>query len=137
MVNLVSKNEFFEVASALPTDYAPLYDAEGILKGHVRMRGLTGDELTNYQTSMQVTKNGQTKVNAKHAMAKLIVLSAINEDNSPFFSSGDMLKLSQMSAKATMPMFEIAQTLSGLSDDDMKSLTEGFDEARNENSDSV
>lgn len=136
MVNLLGKDDFWSIASALPTDHAPLYDAEGNLRGYVRMRGLTGDELTEYQQSMQTIKNGQQKVNAKHAMAKLIVASAINPDNSPYFLRGDIMKLSQMSAKSIMPMFEMAQTLSGLTDEDVKELIEGLDEAQSERSDS-
>lgn len=138
MSNFLTKDEFWQTASDLPTEDAPLCDARGNLKGYIRMRGLTGDELTTYQEGMTVQKNGQQKVNAKHAMAKLIVLSAINAtddnptDTSPYFVKSDVLKLSQMAAKAIMPMFEVAQKLSGLSDDDMKELTEGFTEARNE-----
>lgn len=137
-MSLLSKDQFWQTVSDLPTDDAPLYDARGTLVGHIRMRGLTGDELTSYQTSLTVQlSNGGQKVNARHAMAKLIVLSAINEDNSPYFDKSDVLKLSQMSAKAIMPLFEMAQKLSGLTDDDMRDLTEGFGEAQSESSDSV
>lgn len=97
--------------------------------GEVRLRGLTGAELDEYQASLVVqTSNGQQKTNLRNATAKLVSRCAVNEDGSPLFEPKDLLKLSSKSAVALQRLANVAQRLNGLTDDDLKELTEDFDD---------
>ena len=134
---LLKKDALWSATANLPAEDVEVFDANGNVIGEIRMRGLTGSELTAYQESLVVTlSSGQRKSNARHAMAKLIVLSAINEDGSPYFDKSETVKLDEAPARFLMPLFESAQRLCGLTDDDMKQMTENFDETRNEPSSS-
>lgn len=129
---MLDKNTFWQITSKLPTEDVPIRDAMGQIQGHIRLRGLTGAELTEYQKSLTIeTKNGRSKTNMKRAMAKLILLCAVNEDGSPYFEDADLLKIDQMPSATLMPLFERAQSLCGLSDDDMREMTEDFTPTQN------
>ncbi|WP_271215868.1 hypothetical protein [Streptosporangium carneum] len=95
--------------------------------GEVRLRGLTGAELDEYQASLVVqTRDGTQKTNLRNATAKLVSRCAIDEDGAPLFEPKDLLKLSSKSAVALQRLANVAQRLNGLTDDDLKELTEDF-----------
>lgn len=124
---MLSKDELWQFATDLPSEEVPIRDANGKVRGTLRIRGLSGAELTDYQESLSVpTKNGRTKVNMKRAMAKLVLLCACNDDGSRYFEDSELIKIDQMPAATLMPLFESAQKLCGLSDDDMRQMTEDF-----------
>src|SRR5690606_31180877 len=127
----------WQITADLPAEEVEIFDSAGNVAGKIRMRGLTGTELTQYQESLQVRlSSGQVRPNTRYAMAKLIALSAINPDGSPYFDKGDIPKLDSAPARILMPLFESAQRLCGLTDDDFKEMTEGFDETETEPSNS-
>lgn len=134
---MLKKDDLWQITADLPAEEVEIHDASGRVAGTIRMRGLTGTELTRYQESLTIRlSSGQTKPNTKFAMAKLIVLAAINEDGSPYFDPSDTAKLDSAPARVLMPLFESAQRLCGLTDDAFKEMTEGFDETENEPSSS-
>lgn len=75
---------------------------------------------------MVQTSGGQQKANLRNATAKLISRCAIDEDGAPLFEPKDLLKLSGKSAAALQRLANVAQRLNGLTDDDLKELTEDF-----------
>ncbi|MEV4093785.1 hypothetical protein [Streptosporangium saharense] len=110
-------------ANDLPVEDVPVPE----WGGEVRLRGLTGAELDEYQGSLVVqTANGQQKANLRNATAKLVSRCAIDEDGAPLFEPKDLLKLSSKSAVALQRLFAVAQKLNGLTDDDMRELVEDF-----------
>jgi len=137
-MSIISKADLWQVASAMPAEMVELHDSNGVMIGSIKMRGLTGAELTAYQESLVVTlSSGQRKPNTRHAMSKLIVLCAINEDGSLYFDSkADMLRLDDAPARMLMPLFESAQRLCGLTDDDFKQMVADFDTTQSDHSDS-
>jgi hypothetical protein len=140
IMSLLKKDDLWQITANLPAEEVEIHDSNGKVAGVIRMRGLTGSELTSYQESLTVRlNNGQTRPNIKYAMAKLIVLSAINEDGSPYFEKSDTRKLDDAPARILMPLFESAQRLSGLTDEVFKEMTEGFEETQSddESSDSL
>lgn len=125
----LSKDELWQVTSDLPTELIEIKDAHGNPRGALRMRGLTGAELTEYQKKLTIlTRDGKSRTNMHRAMAKLILACACNEDGSPFFDQSDLIKLDSLPAATLMPLFEAAQKLCGLSDNDVKEMTEDFTE---------
>jgi hypothetical protein len=137
-MSVLKKDDLWQVTADLPAEEVEIHDSNGRVVGVIRMRGLTGTELTQYQESLTIRlSSGQTKPNTRYAMAKLIVLAAINEDGSPYFDKSDTVKLDSAPARVLMPLFESAQRLCGLTDDAFKEMTEGFGETEIEPSDSV
>lgn len=136
-MSILKKDDLWQITADLPAEEVEIHDANGHVAGVIRMRGLTGTELTTYQDSLTIRlSSGAVKPNSRYAMAKLIVLSAINEDGSPYFDKADTQKLDSAPARVLMPLFESAQRLCGLTDDAFKEMTEGFDETQSEGEDS-
>jgi len=102
--------------------------------GVVRLKSLTGAERDRFEAGVVRGQGRNTTVNMKNLRAKLVAQSAIAEDGSPLFSEDDVKWLGEKSAKALNRLFNAAQSLSGLSDGDVKELTENFTNARSEDS---
>ena len=79
-------------------------------------------------------RGNDRKVNMRNARAKLIVLCAVDEDGRPLFTSEDLRALGSKNAKPLDRLFEACQTLVGLSDDDVKAMTENFGETTDDDS---
>ena len=94
--------------------------------GTVRIRSISGRQRDEYEQSL-IQQNGRDRqMNLRNARAKLIVLCAVDEDGRPLFTAEDLRQLSAKSAKPLDRLFTECQKLAGLSDDDVKSLTENF-----------
>jgi hypothetical protein len=102
--------------------------------GVVRLKSLTGAERDRFEAGVVQGQGRNTTVNMKNLRAKLVAQSAVAEDGSPLFSEDDVKWLGEKSAKALNRLFNAAQSLSGLSDGDVKELTENFTNARSEDS---
>ncbi|MEV0149110.1 MULTISPECIES: hypothetical protein [unclassified Nonomuraea] len=126
---LISKDVLFQVTADLPWEDVQIRKPpNNEVVGTIRLRGLTGDEVNEWQDAAVHVK-GKTRRQSKHAMALLIVASAINEDGSEFFDRRDVLKVGQMPGYVLMQLTEVALKLSGLGDDeDVRELVEGFDD---------
>jgi hypothetical protein len=99
--------------------------------GTVRIRSLTGEERDAYEASMVQQVGKKAKANLRNMRAKLVAMSAINEDGTQQFDQADVMRLGQSNAAALDRLFEAAQRLSGLSDEDVKEMEEGFEPAPN------
>lgn len=99
--------------------------------GTVRVRNLTGEERDAYEASMVHQVGNKAQANLRNMRAKLIALSAINEDGTRLFDQADLIRLGQRNAAPLDRLFEACQRLSGLGDDDVKELEEGFGSAPN------
>ncbi|WP_068925038.1 hypothetical protein [Planobispora rosea] len=134
-MNLISKDELWQAAADLPWEDVMLRrPPSGEVIGVMRLRGMTGAEVNEWQE--QATEgSGKKRRQSRHAMALLVVKSAINEDGSPFFDPKDVLKVSQMPSYVLLQLADVALKLSGLGDDDeAKELIEGFVEGPSEGS---
>lgn len=100
--------------------------------GEVRLRSLTGSERDEWENSL-VRQVGKKQVaNMRNARAKLIALCAVDEAGQPLFGPGDVIKLGSKNAAPMDRLFEACQRLSGISDEDVKEMEEGFDETQDE-----
>ena len=105
--------------------------------GTVRLKSLTGAERDRFEASVVQGQGRNTTVNMQNLRAKLVAQSAIGEDGSPLFTEEDVKWLGEKSAKALNRLFNAAQSLSGLSESDVKELAGNFNAARSESSTSV
>lgn len=111
----------------------------------VRVRGLTGTQRDEFEASIitekaDPTKKGRTvtKVDTTKMRAKLVVKSVVHPPESPqagqpMFDDTDIGWISAKGAAALDRVFSVAQRLSGLSDDDVEALVEGFGAAGTSN----
>jgi len=130
---LLKKDDFWGISRQMPAEAVEVHDSTGKVVGEIHMRGLSGRELTEYQNSLTIMlSSGQMKPNTRHAMAKLVALCAINEDGSPYFDKHEIGQLDDAPARIIIPLFESAQRLCGLTDEDFKEMTEGFGETETE-----
>ncbi len=97
--------------------------------GAVRLRSISGRQRDEYEQSMIEQRGNDRKMNLRNARAKLVVLCAVDEAGNPLFTSEDLRRLSSKNAKPLDRLFSAAQKLCGLTEDDLKDLTENFGEA--------
>jgi hypothetical protein len=100
--------------------------------GTVRLRTLTGSERDEFEASV-VSQNGTNRrVNLKNVRARLVSLCLVDEEGNRLYTNTDVAKLGKKSAKVLDRLFDKAQKLSGLTDDDVEELVEGFGTAPND-----
>jgi hypothetical protein len=94
--------------------------------GDVRLRSISGRQRDEYEGSLIEQRGSDRKMNLRNARAKLIVLCAVDEEGRPLFTAEDLRALSAKNAKPIDRLFDACRKLTGLSDDDVKELTENF-----------
>ncbi len=92
--------------------------------GDVLVRGLDGRGRDSYFASMTVQAGNRQRMDTTNATAKLVASCIVTEDGEPLFSMDDVNALGAKSGAALNRVFDAAQRLSGLSDDDMAELGE-------------
>jgi hypothetical protein len=90
--------------------------------GSVMVRGLTGSERDKFEASVLVKKGKDYDVKLADLRARLVVLSVIDEAGTRLFDDNDVAELGKKSASALNRVFEAAQRLSGLTDQDIEEL---------------
>lgn len=95
--------------------------------GDVRVRSLSGKERDAFEASiLTIRSGGKTRLNPADMRAKLVSRCIVNENGERLFTDADITMLSAKSAAALQRVFEAAQRLSGLSDQDVEELEEGL-----------
>ena len=94
--------------------------------GDVYVKGMTGAERDKFESSIVAQHGKEQSVNMANIRAKLASLTICDENGKRLFTEMDVQALSQKSAAALQRVFEVAQRLSGIGDDDVKELTEGI-----------
>lgn len=100
--------------------------------GVVRVKGLTGKERDALEFSMIQGKGKKASVNLANLRAKLVSQACVDEAGNRIFSDDDVAALGNKSAAALQRIFDVAQRLSGLSDDDVEELTKNSETAPSE-----
>lgn len=90
--------------------------------GTVLVRGLTGEERDDFEGEVVQMRGKETRMNLKNFRAKLVARTIVNEEGERIFSDSDVKALGKKSGLALQRVFEIAQRLSGLSDQDVEEL---------------
>jgi hypothetical protein len=99
--------------------------------GMVRLRGLTGAERDRMEASIA---SNPKKPNLVNFRAKMIAASVCDENGGPVFGTADISALGNKSAVALERVFNAAIRLSGMTDEDVKQLTEDLDDAPSDSS---
>lgn len=105
--------------------------------GTVRVKALTGAERDKLESSVVEQKGNKQRMNLTNFRAKLVASSIIDEKGHPLFDEKDIRQLAAKSAGALDRVSTVASRISGMSDEDVEELTEGFDSAPSERSTSA
>lgn len=100
----------------------------------VLVQGLSGKERDELEASMIVGKGKNANVNLKNLRAKVVARSIVGEDGKRIFTDADIPALSEKSAIALNRVYEVAQRLSGITQEDVDELTKNSETALSEDS---
>ncbi|WP_461369485.1 hypothetical protein [Candidatus Darwinibacter acetoxidans] len=102
--------------------------------GCVYVRALTGAERDAFEASVVEQRGKSTKMNLRNIRAKLVALTAVDEEGKRLFTDDDAALLGKKSAAALDRVFDVAQRLSGLKDEDVEELAKNSEDDLSEDS---
>ena len=94
--------------------------------GSVLVRGMTGRERDEFESSMLIQAAGQTARDLRNTRAKLVAKCAVDGDGRRLFADDDVAALGEKSAAALVRVFEVAARLSGLDEEDVAARERDF-----------
>lgn len=97
--------------------------------GVVLVCGLNGKQRDGLEASMIEGKGKNANVNLTNLRAKLAARSIVDEDGKRVFSDEDIPALALKSALALNRVYEVAQRLSGITQEDVEELTKNSEAA--------
>ena len=100
--------------------------------GAVIVRGMSGKERDSFEASMIKGKGKSANVNLENLRAKLVSKCVVDEAGKRLFSDDDIPALASKSAAALNRVYEVAQRLSGVTDEDVDELTKNSEAAQSE-----
>jgi hypothetical protein len=114
---LLTRDEILQVQD-LPTEQVHVPE----WGGDVLVRALTGAERDMFEQSIVEQRGRNTRMNLQNIRAKLVALTVVDEQGNRIFKDEDVKWLGNKSAAALDRIFEVAQRLSGLRDEDVEEL---------------
>jgi len=97
-------------------------------KGDTFVKGMTGAERDRFEAGIITVDSKSEKVDMRDIRAKLCSETICDESGKKLFTQADVKALSQKSAAPLQRCFEVAQKLSGITDDDVEELAEGLED---------
>lgn len=116
-MSLLSK-EALLAARQRPTETVPVPE----LGGDVVLRGLSGRERDAFEESLFVQKGKKRERNMANVRARLVALCAVDDQGSRLFTDADVELIGEMRADVVDRLFDVAQRLSGLREQDVDEL---------------
>lgn len=105
--------------------------------GKIRLKHLSAKERDDFESSMvKLGKNGKQEMNNANFRARLVQLAAVKEDGAPLFTRHDIRTLGSLPASGLQRVFNKINEMSAFSEDDLKDLTEDFEDDRTDDSSS-
>lgn len=92
------------------------------LGGDVILQGMSGTDRDAWEQSLVRGRGKKRDVNLQNVRAKLVVRSLINEDGSRMFTDAEAPAVGAIRVDVLNQLFEAAQKLSGVSDEDVDEL---------------
>lgn len=96
--------------------------------GSVLVRSLTARERGQLISSIVDQRAGGRTLKLTEVQVRTCAMAIVDAQGNRMFEEADIAKLSRKSAGALQVIFEVAQRLSGLSDDQVEELVEDFTE---------
>jgi len=95
--------------------------------GDVYVRSMSGFERDAFEASLTVDKTSDKAVNMRNIRARLGALCMVGEDGQRLFSDKDVDALGRKSARALDRVFDVAQRLNGLRNEDVEEMAGNSD----------
>lgn len=105
-------------AKALPRETLTVPE----LGGEVIVRGLSGRERDAFERSLVRGRGKRSNVDTDNVRARLVVRCLVNEANELLFTEDDAEALGNMPSAVLAPIYDAAQRLNGMSDEDIDEL---------------
>ena len=121
MSAFLSKDALTAAAGKLPVERVDLPE----LGGHVYVRGMSGVERDNWERSLVVGKGRRRDYNLDNVRARLAARCICDEAGVRQFADDDADVLGKIRVDCLNRIFEVAQRLSGVSDQDVDELGKG------------
>lgn len=103
----------------------------------LRLKHLSAKERDDFETSMvKMGRNGRQQMNNENFRARLVQLAAVKADGSQLFTRHDIKTLGSLPAAGLQRVFNKINEMSAFTEDDLKELTEDFDDDRTDDSSS-
>lgn len=90
--------------------------------GSVMVRGMTGIERDAFEAKILDQSGKKAKVNLQNARARLVSITVVDADGDRLFSENEVVLLGTKSATALSRVYDVAASLSGISDEDIEEL---------------
>ena len=97
--------------------------------GDVYVRAMSGTERDKFESTIVEMRGKKQVFNSQDIRAKLCAVSICDEKGDRLFNDGDVKALGKKSAAALQRVFEVAQRLSGITEDAVDELTEGLEDS--------
>jgi|ERR1039458_1968653 hypothetical protein len=94
--------------------------------GSVTVRGMTGKERDAFEASILERRGKRMVPNTANVRAKLVARCCLDENGDRLFTDSDAEALGAKSGAAIDRVYEVAARLSGMTDEDIDELVEGF-----------
>lgn len=92
------------------------------LGGTVYVRGMSGVERDGWETSLVVGRGKKQRINTENVRARLLVRVLCNDKGELLFAPSDATALGGLRVDVLTKLYEVAQRLSGVSDEDIDEL---------------
>lgn len=125
-MNVLSREALLAAASRenLPTERVEIKELGGV----VIVRGMTGSERDAWERSLVVGRGKRRDINTENVRAKLAVRCLVDEQGQRLFSDAEAGALGQLRVDVLNRIYEAAQRVCGVSDEDIDELKK-FSEA--------
>lgn len=95
--------------------------------GAVRVQMLTGAERDAFEQEIVTRQGKRVQMNLANVRARLVALCLVDEEGQRVFGEADVKALGRKSALALNRVFEVAQRINGLTEQDMEELVGNSD----------
>jgi len=102
--------------------------------GSVLVRGLTARGRGQFMAMLVDQRKGGNRTRLEDLQVRLCAMSIVDEQGRRMFSDSEPSLLARKSARALQPIFEVAQRLSGLSDEQVEELSGNSEETPSDDS---
>jgi hypothetical protein len=114
---LLSKDALLK-GTALPRETVYLKE----LGGEVIIQGMTGKQRDEWESSLVKQRRNRRELDTRNVRARLVARCLVNDDGSRMFSDDEADQLGDIRVDVLGHLFEVAQRLSGVSDEDVDEL---------------
>jgi len=122
-VEFFSKEELIAAASSRTLPCEPVELTIGPVTKAVWVQGMSGTQRDAWERSLLVGRGKRRDVNTENVRARLAVRCLVDQPNGQrLFTDAEAEILGQLPAAVLNPIFEKAQRLSGVSDEDIDDL---------------